>query len=410
MVRDKSRVLLIDGDPDEGDGEVFFLRATLDIEGSGIETQVVTESGFDEVNLDAFDLVWLCNVQAPTQEAAHRLEEFVAAGGGLAITCGPLIDASRYNELLWRDGSGLLPLPIGEIDGDPDRPEHAFLASKDHPICDGVSELFELVLGNWMQVKRWLKLVEPESHGAAIVARIRDAEGPPMLATRTYGTGGEVALFSITADRYWSNLPSTDLFLVVTHQLHHYAARRDDPSKGNLLTEDTFRLQLDPGVYRPDVTLSSLIGDDERTFTAADPALVDAQSGERQPKTDPTGAPPQSEEPSPPDKPALELLLPMAELRLRGAYEVQLQRHDGVPDTRMLARNASVNESRLVGFDELGFKKIYPSGVHERVTFVRDETGIGTAAAEGEAWPLLAALLLVGLLAESLLAWRFGRR
>jgi hypothetical protein len=48
--------------------------------------------------------------------------------------------------------------------------------------------------------------------------------------------------------------------------------------------------------------------------------------------------------------------------------------------------------------------------VHDLVTFVRDESGVGTASSEGEAWPLLAALLLVGLLAESLLAWRFGRR
>ena len=53
---------------------------------------------------------------------------------------------------------------------------------------------------------------------------------------------------------------------------------------------------------------------------------------------------------------------------------------------------------------------MYPTNVHDLVTFVRDEGGVGAAASEGEAWPLLAALLLVGLLAESLLAWRFGRR
>ena len=76
----------------------------------------------------------------------------------------------------------------------------------------------------------------------------------------------------------------------------------------------------------------------------------------------------------------------------------------------MIARNAPADEGRLVAFDEPAFKKMYPSSVHDLVTFVRDETGVGTAAGEGEAWPLLAALLLVGLLAESLLAWRFGRR
>ena len=156
------------------------------------------------------------------------------------------MDASRYNELFWQDGNGLLPLPIGEVSGDPDRPEHAYLAAKDHAMCDGVVELFELVLGNWIQVKRWLQLEEVASHQASIVARVSGPEGPPLLATRTYGAGGEVALFSITADRFWSNLPSTDLFLVVTHQLHRFAARRNDPSKDNLLTDGVLRMELDP--------------------------------------------------------------------------------------------------------------------------------------------------------------------
>ncbi|MEC8252568.1 MAG: BatA domain-containing protein [Planctomycetota bacterium] len=403
-VRDKSRVLLVDGDPDSGQGETFFLQATLDVPESGIEAQVVTESGFDEVNLGAFDMVWLCNVQAPTQQASERLEAFVLSGGGLAVTLGPLVDAARYNELLWRGGDGPLPLPIGEIDGDPDRPEPAFLASIDHPMCEGVAELFQLVLGNWVQVKRWLTLEEPEGREAAVVARIRDADGPPMIATRTFGgKGGEVALFAITADRFWSNLPSTDLFLVVTHQLHHFAARRDDPRRQNLGTDGVWRQQLDPGVYRPDVTLRATEGDDERTYTAAAPASESAQ-GDARPGVDSAAGAPQGEEL------ALEVVADLRELSERGAYEVQLRRHDGVPATRMIARNGPVEEGRLVGFDEAAFKKLYPASSHDVVTFVRDEGSVGSAAMEGEAWPLLASLLLAGLLLESLLAWRFGRR
>ena len=403
QVRDKSRVLLVDGEPDEDDGETFFLQATLDVPDSGIEAQVVTESGFDEVNLGAFDMVWLCNVQAPTTQAAERLEAFVMSGGGLAITLGALVDAPRYNELLWRDGQGPLPLPIGDIDGDPDRPEPAFLASTDHPMCDGVAELFELVLGNWIQVKRWLTIGEPAGHGAAVVARVRDAEGPPMLATRPFGPkGGEVALFAITADRFWSNLPSTDLFLVVTHQLHRFAARRDDPRRFNLATDAVWSRRLDAGVYRPDVTVRAATGDDERTFTAAPPASEGGEESSTAPGADEGDAGQQR-------TPELEVSVALRELSQRGAYEVDLQRHDGVPERRLIARNGPVDEGRLIAFDEARFKKVYPSRTHDLVTFVRDE-GVGAAASEGEAWPLLGALLLAGLLLESLLAWRFGRR
>jgi hypothetical protein len=426
QVREKSRVLLVDGQPDEDDGETFFLQATLDVPESGIEAQVVTESGFDEVNLGAFDMVWLCNVQAPSKEAAERLEAFVMSGGGLAITVGSLVDAPRYNELLWRDGQGPLPLPIGEIDGDPDRPEPAFLASTEHPMCDGVAELFQLVLGNWVQVKRWLTLEEPEGHEAAIVARVRNADGPPMLTTRSFGgKGGEVALFAITADRFWCNLPSTDLFLVVTHQLHHFAARRDDPSRNNLGTDGVWRQLIDPGLYRPDVTLRAMTGEDERTFTAVAPkpeAAEGAGEGDGNANAgnaagnaagnggDQNGGNQNGGDQKPADNPMLEVLVDLRELSHCGAYEIDLQRHDGVAEKRMIARNGPIDEGRLVSFDEASFKKMYPSNVHDLVTFVRDDSGVGAAAAEGEAWPLLAALLLAGLLIESLLAWRFGRR
>jgi len=425
-VREKSRVLLVDGEPDQGDGEVFFVRATLDVEGSGIEAQVVTESGFDETNLDAFDLIWWCNVQAPTEVAAKRLEDFVAVGGGLVITCGSLVDAPRYNELLWRDGDGLLPLPIGEIAGDSDRPEHGHLANKDHPIVGGFSEFYEVVLGNWAQFKRWLILEEPAGHGANIVARVTGADGAPILATRTYkgekGSGGEVALLAITADGFWSNLPGTDLFLVITHELHKFAALRDDPSKDNLETDSVLSMTLDPGVHRSDVTVKAMSGDDQRTFTASD-----TKPGSEDPGADKPGGEKPTDKPAdkPGDKPGeqpedgnaqdpadqkLWLDIPMAELTERGAYEMELQRHDGLPNKRMIARNGPASESNLSAFDEQAFKRFYPSNVHDLVTFVRDEGGTTAVASEGEAWPLLAALLLAGLLAESLLAWRFGRR
>ncbi|HEB54442.1 MAG TPA: hypothetical protein ENI87_14415, partial [bacterium] len=279
QVREKSRVLLVDGEPDEDYGEVFFLQAALDVPESGIEAQVVTESGFEEANLDAFDLIWLCNVQAPTTEAADRLEQFVAGGGGLAITCGSLVDAPRYNEVLWRDGKGLLPLPIGEVDGDPDRPEKAVLTLPDHALCRGVEELFELVLPKWTLVYRWLTLKEPAGHEAAVVARIRAPDGPPLIATRSYGgSGGEVALFAVTADKFWWNLPETDLFLVLTLQLHRSAARAEDVRRDNLITDGVWRLQIDPGVHRADVTLRSSGGEDERTFTAVEPPAAEGAS------------------------------------------------------------------------------------------------------------------------------------
>ena len=194
--------------------------------------------------------------------------------------------------------------------------------------------------------------------------------------------------------------------------MHHFAARRDDQSRNNLLTDGVLTLALDPGLYRADVTMRSLAGDDERTVTAVASTPEDVPEGAKPNETD-AGAGPVDEPLDPsskPSNPMLSLEVAMSDLTERGAYEIEIQRHDGVPEKRMIARNASPDEGRLLTFDESLFKKAYPSNVHDIVTFVRDDDGVGTAAGEGEAWPLLAALLLVGLLAESLLAWRFGRR
>lgn len=400
-VAERSRVLVVDGEPDQDEGETFYLHSAMEMVESGIEPQVVTEQGLAEAKLDDYDLIWLCNVQSPTPAVAQALETYVAGGGGLAIACGPLVDAARYDELLWRDGKGVLPLPLTEVAGDPDRPERAVLVDKAHGICGPLAEVFELLFGNAVLVKRWLGVQADAHPGAAVVARIHDAEGPPLLVTRSFGSaGGEVALLTVTVDKFWTNLPSTDLYVPLVNQLHHFAARRHDLSADNLNTGSTYRLELDPATYRPDVTLrSTLTGGEERTFTATEPAAAT-------PSEPPVGG----AQPQPPTPARLTLAVPMAELRTPGAYEVDLSRHDGAPERRMLTRNVPLGESRLVPFADTAFARLYPADLQARVAFAREGEGLGASGGEGELWRLLAIALLVGLLGETLLAWRFGRR
>jgi adenylyl-sulfate kinase len=366
-VADKSRVLLIDGQPDEELGETFFLQAAFEPPESGVEVTVATDTATDELDLATFDVVWLCNVQSPTASLCQRLEAFVASGGGLVVTAGALVDATRYDELLWRSGQGLLPMPFGEIAGDPDKPEVATLVKPDHPVCGSVAEIVELLLANVVMVKRWLALGDDPTGRTQVVARIRDAEGPPLLVTRTYAPpvpspasangaaananaaivqpGGEVAQFAITADTFWCNLPSTDLFLVLANQLHRTSARRRDTSGNNLLPDGSLHLTLDAGSYRPDATVRSLGGDDERTFTASEAPVLPPQSSQQptsqQPASQPTPSqpnaptPPTDTQPKPPAPPSL--TVPMHELRRLGAYELELARHDGAVEKRLFA-------------------------------------------------------------------------
>lgn len=402
-VVDRVHMLLVDGEPGDSsdDGETYFLSVALDPGGdavSGNDVQVISEAVLAETDLQPFDMVWLCNVPAPTEAAVQQLERFVAGGGGLVCFLGGQVDAGRYNELLYKGGKGLLPLPLGEIAGDPDRPDHGFLAQRDHPIVARMPELFEIVLSKALLVKRHLTMLEDAGNTAEIVARVRDAEGTPLLVTRPFGNGGGmVVALGLTADKHWSNLPDTIAEVVLSAEIRRYATRTHDTAANNLLTRDALKLQLDPGRYKPDVTVRSLADDGEEiTVTALVPEP-------------PAPAPPDGQQQ--PAAPALmDLTVRMAELRSLGAYELQLHGHGDEVERRMFARNLPTIEGRLVRLQESVFQKAFPPEVQDRVVFLQDNAGLGSATGEGEVWRLLAFALLAGLLLESLLAWRFGRR
>ena len=397
QVAEKSKVLLVDGDPGEAadSGETRFLQVALDQGGdvaTGIEPQVITESGLVDADLAPFDLIYLCNVPAPSPSVVAKLEAFVAAGGGLCIYAGNQVDPARYNDALWRTGQGVLPLPFADLQGDPDKPEHLFLVNKDHPLCGKSGEGLGIFLGLAVLVKRYLPMTESATSRASVMVRIRDAEGSPCIVSKSFGSGGGLVVqFGITADEHWSNWPKTPAMLVVAQETQRFAGRPQDLQLFNFTTRGLHRLTLDPGIYKPNVRVRAVAAlDEEHTFTPAAPPPV--QVAEALPSA------------------AAQIDVPMNELQALGAFEVALQLHSGTTETRLLARNAPSQESRLVRFTEADFHRAYPAELQDKLTFRDEASGVGDIAGKGELWRAFAAVLLIALLLETLLAWRFGRR
>ena len=412
-VQSASRVLLVDGEPDDGSedgGETMFLQAALDPGGdqpSGVAVEVVAETALGEVDFAPFDMVWLCNAPAPSPSIVEKLEKFVAAGGGLAIFLGAQVDPTRYVETMWKGGKGLLPLPIGDIAGDPDRREHVVLTDKNHPVCGKIGDVLQLLVDSTVLVKRYLTIQEEPSSGAAIVARMRDADGPPAIVTRTFGSGGgEVVLFAFAADKRWSNWPDTDVNVVMAHQVHRFASKPRELASNNLDPAGVFRLALDPGSYQNDVRILAFAEDgEERTLTARIPEAAATPEGAVGANTANGTAPAQPAAPQ-----TLEVVVPMAELHSLGGYEAKLMLHSGAEESRVFARNVDVGESRLVRMLPQDFARAFPQELQPRVTFLDEGGGLLRGEGEGEMWRLLGAGMLLALLLETLLAWRFGRR
>jgi hypothetical protein len=250
-------------------------------------------------------------------------------------------------------------------------------------------------------------MVDDPKAGAAIMARVHDAEGSPAIVSKTFGNGGgQVIAFAFTAGDHWSNWPKTPANLVVAQEAQRFAAKAQDISGFNLTTAGLHRIVLDPGTYKPDVKIRALGGDDEEhTLTA-----VETRKATDQPAPQPPPNQPAPNQPGPQEPAALALDVPMSDLRAVGAYEVELLQHTGATEKRLFARNVPVEESRLVRFTEADLRRVYPAEIADKVTFREEIAGPGSGQGQGEVWRVLAAAMLLALLLETLFAWRFGRR
>ncbi len=105
-------VLLIDGSVDRDDG--YYLRTALNPGGSatpGWSPQVEPPSFLRKHDrLNEFAAICLLDVARLDEPEVVALEDYVRAGGGVAMFLGPNVQRSFYNERLYSDGEGMLPV------------------------------------------------------------------------------------------------------------------------------------------------------------------------------------------------------------------------------------------------------------------------------------------------------------
>src|SRR5690606_28212201 len=231
-VRPASSVLLVDGDPgaDLEESETFFLNVALDPGGetrTGIEPRTIGDHELATLADEEFanvDLIFLCNVSRPDDRAVERLEQFVAAGGGVVVFLGNQVDIGRYNAVMWKDGRGLLPAPLLEVDGDMDDPRHVFLAMPKHELFAANTEEVAFMFQRTVHVGRWIASgVEPTSP-ADVLLRIHDADGPALMVAHSVAGGGRVFVIGSSADAHWTDLCIRPVFPILINELHAAAA------------------------------------------------------------------------------------------------------------------------------------------------------------------------------------------
>ena len=106
-------VLLVDGDARPRDARYLsFALAPGEPVRTGLRPQIETPSYLAVKPLGDFAAINLANVERLDVSAVKALEKYVEDGGGVAFFLGDRSDVKFFNDVLYRDGKGLFPVPL----------------------------------------------------------------------------------------------------------------------------------------------------------------------------------------------------------------------------------------------------------------------------------------------------------
>jgi hypothetical protein len=377
-------VLIVDGSPD-GLG-AHQLSLALDPGGPARTgwTPHVEPPGFllDTERLAEQAAVCLLDVPRLGDDELTALESYVRDGGGLAVFVGSQVDRRYYNDRLYHDGTGLMPVPLKlptqllDQVGEP-TPD---VVVTDHPLLRVLagrrnSFLPLLLVDYYYAVADGWAPTDDDS--LRVIAYLRN--DAPLVVEKRYGKGRVVVQLTTvsTGDTplgRWSNWSLNPMFPVLANELVSYLAAGD-------VHDEVYQVGDDLAVAVPEA-------DYEPTFHFLLPA----------------GGPTRAELPVD-ATPARGLLsAKLADVAAAGVYEVQLQPRQGNAERRVFAVNVPVGEGdlRIVHRDQLSRQL---AGISYQWHDASDMTMDQQRLAGLQMSDALLAVLVVMLLAEQLLAY-----
>ncbi|MEL7496345.1 MAG: BatA domain-containing protein [Planctomycetota bacterium] len=245
QIQSAANVLLVDDDA-QFDSQLMSL--VLNPGGmTGLETTSVTKRFLRDATaeqMDAFDVIFMLDVDSIDEVAVKNLESFTDRGGGVAFFVGPKTNGQFYRSSLYRNGTGLFPVAIEQAFEVPERldGESADVAPVDHPIfvpaLSVKNSLLELVQIKqvWKPSVEWLvdQTDKPENVDdrddqvliPEVIATVRGMDGLPLVVEQSFGNGRVIAVLT-TAGPSWNNWMRNATFLPIMLLIQdHLAAGR----------------------------------------------------------------------------------------------------------------------------------------------------------------------------------------
>ena len=227
-VREKVKVLVVDGDPRTSlrASESYYLVSALspgNTEGSPFHSKVILEEELAKVDLQVYDAVFLLNVARPQ---VSRLASFMESGKTMVVFLGDRIDPEVYNTfplLTWklrdvRNSNQINPVRITEVD-------------RNYESLKSLTESGEKGLKS-ASFHRYFK-IDGNTRNLLTLGN-----NDPLLVEAGLGKG-KLFLFTSSADLDWNDLPLKTAYLPLIQGLLKEALglSRDVLPKGIRLTE-----------------------------------------------------------------------------------------------------------------------------------------------------------------------------
>ena len=243
----------------------LFLRAALGTALGGvsaIDLKAIAPEGLAGEPLSSYACIFLCNSISLAGQEIKLLERYVASGGLLVVFPGDSGAVSDYGA--W---TCLPSVPTAVIDVP--LAERKRLLNWDKPQHPVVWDLKDGATAPSITIKRQLKCDALKEKAETLIST---GAGYPFLMIQPTGRGATL-LFTVSADRSWSDFPLSPFYLPLAYQIIQYAA---GVGAGVPYLWSTDSLSLEE--FLPEATHTSVLNTPEGKPVSIRSAVVDGET------------------------------------------------------------------------------------------------------------------------------------
>ena len=355
---------------------------------SGVQIMVMEETDFQSSEISQYDVIFIANLYRINEDIVTKLERWVSSGGGLVFLLGDQIDEDVYNDLLFKDGEGLLPLKLLNVGGD-DKEEAWVYFKKEkenHPLFrffegDNNQLLDEVKIFRWWNTE--FDSDFDDKNPSNIIASYNPTEDSVAIAEKQIGDGRVLAM-TTPLDNDWSNFPENGAsFLITAQELVRYMSP-NIVSDGIISVSEPINHIVDVRKFRQQ---AKIITPDLSDSNQVDALPVDGNKGE------------------------FDWLINFEQTQNQGIYEIQKERADGGGNFSVLfAANTDQLESNLERIAPNEIRSNLESDKIKLLNYSEPILEADVNVNKSEVWKMVLIVLLAILLIELFYGWRIGAR